>query len=734
MTQTSDADELTRADIEAASEAAAAVMPEGVKAQVAHSLKALGFKLSPKQKTVRKVLGGPETHCLVYGGSRSGKTFLLVYCVVIRALRASGSRHLICRKATKHVKTSIFLDTFPKVMRLAFPGIGYKENKSDLYVTFPNSAEIWFGGLDDKERVEKILGQEYCVDPDSKVLTSDLRWVRAADVEVGRELIGFPEDLEGHCTLEPSTVTRAEIIQANKCRVVTDRGETIVSMQHKFVAHHDDRRHRNFRLFSWRSIDQLKVGDRIRFCETPWAEGVDRAAGWMAGMFDGEGWASEAAGQVGVAQRRGVVLDAMKQWLTENGVQFGEYESQGPNSGLPCMQLRMKGIWPSLRALGIARPLRLNARPLWEGRRAFINRRGGVHEATILRIEPLGIGPVVSMSTTTATLIADGFLGHNCTVYVNECSQLSYDAVVMLRSRLAQNCVCDDGKPLKLKAYYDLNPTGKSHWTYKEFVDGVDPKSGKPLKTGRRIFGTINPRENPHLPTQYVDEILEDMPERQRQRFLDGKFINEVPGALWKLDDLEEHRLDADAYNLERGTIERGGAVISLKRIVVAVDPMVAKVADGEAWDLGECGIVVAALGDDDRAYILADGSERLSPDGWAAKAIALYHGHRADRIVAEKNNGGEMVRLTIATADATKNVPIELVNASRGKIPRAEPVSVLYAKGRVSHVGVFPGLEDQMTCYTGAPGENSPDRMDALVWALTELKLAPEVPEPFID
>lgn len=471
-------------DIAQAAAAAAehADVPDGVKAQVASSLKALGFKLTPKQKTVRKTLGGPETHCLVYGGSRSGKTFLLVYCVVIRALRAPGSRHLICRKATKHVKTSIFMDTFPKVMRLAFPGVPYKDNKSDLYVILPNDAEIWFGGLDDKERVEKILGQEYA------------------------------------------------------------------------------------------------------------------------------------------------------------------------------------------------------------------------------------------------------------TVYVNECSQLSYDAVVMLRSRLAQNCVCADGKPLKLKAYYDLNPTGKSHWTYKEFVENVDPKSGKPLKTGRRIFGTINPRENPHLPSQYVDEILEDMPERQRQRFLDGKYINEVPGALWKLDDLEENRLDAEAYDEKLGTVLYEGRTISLKRIVVAVDPMVAKKNDGETWDLGECGIVVVGLGDDDRAYVIADGSERLSPDGWAAKAIALYHGHRADRIIAEANNGGEMVRLTIATADATKEVGIELVHASRGKIPRAEPVSVLYAKGRISHVGNFPELEDQMTSYTGAQGENSPDRMDALVWGVTALKLAPEVPAPFID
>lgn len=456
--------------IATAADAAAGEMPEAVKAQVASSLKALGFKLTPKQKSVRKVLGGPETHCLIYGGSRSGKTFLLVYCVVIRALRAPGSRHLIARKATKHVKTSIFLDTFPKVMRLAFPEVSYAENKSDLYVTFPNEAQIWFGGLDDKERVEKILGQEYA------------------------------------------------------------------------------------------------------------------------------------------------------------------------------------------------------------------------------------------------------------TVYVNECSQLSHDAVVMLRSRLAQNCICSDGRPLKLKAYYDLNPTGKGHWTYREFVLGVDPKSGKKLATGRRVYDTINPRENPYLPSQYVDEILADMPERQRIRFEKGEYINEVPGALWKLDKLEEHRLDADAYDIEKGVITRGDTVISLCRVVIAVDPMVAKKQDGDTWDLGECGIVAVGLGDDGRGYVLADGSERLSPDGWARKALTMYHAYRADRVIAESNNGGEMVRLTIQSADLSGSVPIDLVHASRGKIPRAEPQSARYEQNKVSHVGSFPELEDQMTSYTGAPGENSPDRMDALVWALTAL------------
>ncbi|HVZ36299.1 MAG TPA: hypothetical protein VG963_27915, partial [Polyangiaceae bacterium] len=124
---------------------------------------------------------------------------------------------------------------------------------------------------------------------------------------------------------------------------------------------------------------------------------------------------------------------------------------------------------------------------------------------------------------------------------------------------------------------------------------------------------------------------------------------------------------------------------------------------------------------DDGRGYVLADLSERVGPDGWAKKAVAAYRGWKCDRIIAEANNGGEMVRITIRTAD--QDVPISLVHASRGKITRAEPISALYEQGKVSHVGRFPELEDQMTSYTGAPGEVSPDRMDALVWALTALK-----------
>jgi phage terminase large subunit-like protein len=156
------------------------------------------------------------------------------------------------------------------------------------------------------------------------------------------------------------------------------------------------------------------------------------------------------------------------------------------------------------------------------------------------------------------------------------------------------------------------------------------------------------------------------------------------------------------------------------KRVVVGVDP------SGSAGQTGDLtGIVAVGLGQDGRAYVLEDASIQASPDGWAQAVSRIYHRRQADRVVAERNFGGEMVRSVLQAA--APNLPITLVTASRGKSVRAEPVSALYEQGRVSHVGPLPELEDQMCLMTGAgyEGQGSPDRLDALVWALTELMLS---------
>jgi predicted phage terminase large subunit-like protein len=169
------------------------------------------------------------------------------------------------------------------------------------------------------------------------------------------------------------------------------------------------------------------------------------------------------------------------------------------------------------------------------------------------------------------------------------------------------------------------------------------------------------------------------------------------------------------------GTIDaaRQAAAPNLARIVVAIDPAA---SPGEEAD--ETGILVIGRDTQGHGYVLADASGKHQPIEWAKIAIAAYRAHRADRIVAERNNGGAMVEATIRIVD--NNVPITTVWASRGKVARAEPVSALYEQGRVHHIGAFPQLEDQMCAFTSdfdrVRAGYSPDRVDALVWALTEL------------
>lgn len=418
------------------------------------------FNLTPKQQELLEAAAGPARHVLAYGGSRSGKTLGFTYCVATRALMAPESRHLIARLHNIDVRQSVMLDTWPKMMRLAYPGVPYEVNKSDQFATMPNGAEIWFGGLDDKDRVEKILGKEFA------------------------------------------------------------------------------------------------------------------------------------------------------------------------------------------------------------------------------------------------------------TIYVNETSQVAYDTILTLRTRLAQAVMKSDGRRLPLKAYYDLNPVGRSHWTFREFIEGVRPGNGAPLEEGSRAHVLLNPVDNPHLPPEYHAE-LDELPDRQRQRFRDGKYLSEVPGAMWSLAD----RKAGDGVNIPGIESLRVAASPTLKRIVIGVDP---SGSDGTGGD--SQGIVVAGVAEDGHFYVLADRSCRLSPDGWAQIVAGAASEFGADRVVAERNYGGAMVEAVLRTA--APNMPVKLVTASRGKVVRAEPIAALYEQGKVHHVGNFGDLEEQMTMTStaGFQGNGSPDRLDGLVWALTEL------------
>ena len=195
-----------------------------------------------------------------------------------------------------------------------------------------------------------------------------------------------------------------------------------------------------------------------------------------------------------------------------------------------------------------------------------------------------------------------------------------------------------------------------------------------------------------------------------RQELL-GEVLLDVPGALWKLEDIDKGRLTR--------------APDGLVRIVVGIDPAV---SSHEGSD--ETGIIVAGKDDRGHGYILEDLSGKYAPDAWARAAISAYHGWRADRIVAEVNQGGALVEATLRMVDP--DVPCTGVHASRGKYVRAEPVSSLYEQGRVHHCGYFAKLEDQMVSFTpdvDRGRQGSPDRCDSLVWTLTELLVASSRP-----
>lgn len=408
-------------------------------------------ELTEKQQEANRLIAGPQMHTLLVGGSRSGKTFVGTRAVSTRAIKAPGSRHAIFRLRFNALRASVWLDTFPKVMRLCYPGVPYKDNRQDGYVSLGDGSEIWFAGLDDKERVEKILGMEFA------------------------------------------------------------------------------------------------------------------------------------------------------------------------------------------------------------------------------------------------------------TLYFNECSQIPRSSVTVALTRLAQKVA-----GLRNRALYDLNPSSTAHWTHRQFIELVDPDTRLALRNPdnfKHIF--MNPGDNRANVDEHYLELLESLPERQRRRFLDGQYISEIDGALWTLDLLEKYRREFDDVPL-------------MKRVVVAVDPSGSKGEEDKRSD--EIGIVVVGLGVDDRLYVLADLSGRYSPEQWGAIAVKAWRDHGADRIIGERNFGGDMVRAIVHAAD--RNAPYKEVTASRGKVVRAEPVSALYEQGRVSHVGRFAAVEDQMMNFStsGYLGDKSPDRADALVWGITEL------------
>jgi PBSX family phage terminase large subunit len=418
------------------------------------------FKLTSRQEEAHAILASAATHGMLFGGSRSGKTFLHVRNTILRAMKARRSRHAILRYRFNHIKASIILDTFPKVMDLCFPGVEYTLNKTDWFVTLPNESEVWFGGLDDKERTEKILGQEYA------------------------------------------------------------------------------------------------------------------------------------------------------------------------------------------------------------------------------------------------------------TIYFNECSQIPFNSQAIAITRLAQKAEIAPNEYLTPRAFYDMNPTDKIHWTYRTFIQKVDPETKKPLPDPEKYVSfQINPEDNlENLSSTYID-TLRSLSPRLQKRFLRGEFTDGTPNALFNDQLIETWRV-------------LNGDIPDLVRVVVSVDP------SGSGDDAGSesdaIGIMVTGLGTDGNAYVLEDLTVKAGPATWGRVVVDAYIRHEADICVGEGNYGGAMVSYVVRAAANARHarVAYKQVTATRGKVVRAEPVSALYEQGKVRHVGFLRELEEELSGFTtnGYTGDRSPNRADALIWGITEL------------
>lgn len=292
------------------------------------------------------------------------------------------------------------------------------------------------------------------------------------------------------------------------------------------------------------------------------------------------------------------------------------------------------------------------------------------------------------------------------TMFFNEASQIKYSTYQFVLSSLAEK------SGLRTTVIIDENPPLKSHWTYKVFFEGIDPGERTLIPKFEENYEhyRINPIDNlNNIDSEYMEQ-LDNLPPKLRKRFRDGEFGDDIIGALFTEKNINKNRIIIDA-DIRKAVIED----LDLIEIAVSVDPAITAKANSD-----ETGIIVVGRDRNNRGYVLDDKSGIYTPSEWAAVAVDLYKEYNADFIVGEINQGGDMVKYTIKVED--ENVVFKEVRATKGKMLRAEPISAIYDDGRMSHVGSFPDLEEEMVTYTGTVGEDSPNRLDALVHGLTAL------------
>jgi hypothetical protein len=282
------------------------------------------------------------------------------------------------------------------------------------------------------------------------------------------------------------------------------------------------------------------------------------------------------------------------------------------------------------------------------------------------------------------------------TIYANECSQIPFDAISMLWTRLAEN------SGLNQRFYYDCNPPGKKHWTHKIFMEGILP-DGTPhtLDTGAI---SMNPTDNlANLSPEYI-AALEALPLRQRQRFLLGLYLTDVEGALWT------------DMMVSNARVKKFG---KLRKTSIGVDPSVTNTPHSD-----ECGIMAFSLDENMEGVLHRDHSLKASTEKWAKAVVDAYHEHEANDVVAEVNNGGDLVENVIHQVDP--NIKVVKVRAAKGKLARAEPVAHLYEQGKIAHEAEFPDLETELTETKFDEIKASPNRLDALCWVAHHLMIEP--------
>lgn len=298
------------------------------------------------------------------------------------------------------------------------------------------------------------------------------------------------------------------------------------------------------------------------------------------------------------------------------------------------------------------------------------------------------------------------------TIYFNECSQIPSGSQSIAITRLAQLAETTPGSYLIPRAFYDMNPTNKIHWAYRMFIQKLDPETKKPLPDPENYVSfRINPEDNlDNLSANYLD-TLKSLSPRLQKRFLRGEFSDGTPNALFDDEKIELWRVI-------------DGNLPDLVRVVVAVDPSGS--GDDSGTEADAIGVVVAGLGTDGIAYVMEDLTVKAGPATWGRVVVDAYMRHEADAVVGETNYGGAMVHHVIRTAASARHARVNFrkVTATRGKVVRAEPISALYEDGKVRHVGYLRELEEELSGFTtnGYVGESSPNRADALVWAITEL------------